>query len=765
MPAVSELRATTPVALLFGDADSCAHLREILVELGAELVFAENIAALEPAALAASGAQVVVVSLDDAVDERFEEIDSLLEAGSWRVLYDDPEISAALSGWEQARWLRHLRAKLHDQADVDPPRPESARPVEVSPARTTGKTGATVSVLPLRARVDETATKTGLPADSALPEPGEGSSDEGDPTWMAEALGLLQSEQGEVATDDIVADDGFAGEDAAIRGDDADNALSMAEAALQNSDMEPAPVNETAGADPDELSLDLESVTETEDLALDEALSDLAAEPSLVDAADEPADFAADLVEEPTADAEPVGSEASDDVDYLSLHLDARGDIQTAAGKAAGQGDEDWLAQFHGQSTSAGFELTIGDIEADASRTKAPVEDAAPTSTESPTLADPGNDAEPASDESLSLTEWDDAAESASTELPSLTEWDDAAELASSESQSPAESGDQAEPEFAESPPAAAEEKEEDDFTSVAVDSSQWSLVDYAQLDDIAEHGDDDPVDEPPTPDRTIPSEFGFELVDPSEYLMPEAPVDRGEELFSAPELMSMQEALAPVTESGSGEESDAAAGAATGAATKPRSQPLPRLVVLGASIGGPDAVREFLAALPERFPAAFVLAQHLGSEFVDLMIGQLAKSSALPVRQPANAETAVVGEVLVVPKGRQLRLARDGEVQLHTLPDDAAHDPSINLTFNMAAEVFGADTVAIVFSGMGNDAVSGALDIAAAGGEVWAQDPEQCVVGAMVEAVAEAGVIKFSGSPTDLARRLVEKFGEESAT
>ncbi|HET7664119.1 MAG TPA: chemotaxis protein CheB [Rhodanobacteraceae bacterium] len=127
---MAESMASPGVALLFADADLGAHLREALVALGARIVYEGAAAQAQPEALAKSGADVVVVNLEPAEDEHFDRLHALLEQGSQRVVFNDAEASRNLSGWDKARWARHLAVKLIGSGDVDPPRPTDARQVE-----------------------------------------------------------------------------------------------------------------------------------------------------------------------------------------------------------------------------------------------------------------------------------------------------------------------------------------------------------------------------------------------------------------------------------------------------------------------------------------------------------------------------------------------------------------------------------------------------------------------------------------------------------
>jgi len=185
------------------------------------------------------------------------------------------------------------------------------------------------------------------------------------------------------------------------------------------------------------------------------------------------------------------------------------------------------------------------------------------------------------------------------------------------------------------------------------------------------------------------------------------------------------------------------------------------RVVVLGASIGGPEAVRDFLGALPAGFPALFILAQHMGEEFLELMSAQLRKSIALTVRNPSHGERAAHGEVLIVPTTHRLQVDAEGVVTLAHLPEKQPYSPSIDQVLRDAADAFGDKTCAIIFSGMAHDAIEGSKHVKAKGGRVWAQDPDTCVISSMVDGAREAGVVEFLGSPKQLADKMIAEYGK----
>jgi len=199
--------------------------------------------------------------------------------------------------------------------------------------------------------------------------------------------------------------------------------------------------------------------------------------------------------------------------------------------------------------------------------------------------------------------------------------------------------------------------------------------------------------------------------------------------------------------------------------APPPREAPPPlRLVeddtvrnvwVLGASIGGPPVVKEFLAALPEGIPAAFILAQHIGGNFVSLLAEQLDRACSLRVDVARDGQCLRHGEVLLVPVGSAIGFDDDGRVQLRPADPALAYAPSIDATMTAVAGRFGSAVGAVLFSGMGRDGVVGVRAVADGGGVVWCQEASTCVVSSMVDAAGELGLVDLSDSAAALAAAL----------
>ena len=181
------------------------------------------------------------------------------------------------------------------------------------------------------------------------------------------------------------------------------------------------------------------------------------------------------------------------------------------------------------------------------------------------------------------------------------------------------------------------------------------------------------------------------------------------------------------------------------------------RVWVLGASIGGPQAVKQFLSALPPYLPVAFVLAQHIGANFAALLAEQLNRATPFEVRCAAEGQVLCHGQVVVAPVDQRLLVNRVGELELHAV-SRSTYNPCIDTVLQDVAERYGADAGVILFSGMGDDGVRGAHAIVEHGGVVWAQDADSCVISTMTDHARHAGLVSVNGTPQELAERLVKR-------
>ncbi|HET8554316.1 MAG TPA: chemotaxis protein CheB [Rhodanobacteraceae bacterium] len=495
---MAETMAGPGVALLFADADLGAHLREALVALGARIVYEGAAAQAQPETLAKSGADVVVVNLEPAEDEHFDRLHALLEQGSQRVVFNDAEASRNLSGWDKARWARHLAVKLIGSGDVDPPRPTDARQVE-----TRAQGGAT----------PHQATRLDIP--------------------------------------DV------------------------------------APV---------------------------------ASAPKSAPASDDPA-----VLEQENTESE-----------LLSAELEA-------------------LLTDEGDTSATDVEFT-GNIPAPPATPDVHVEQRQTISTPAP------------------VTDW------------SLDDMDIA-------------------------PPAPAESE---------------------------------------NAGREDASQFGIEKMQAADYLKPE---DGDDGMSIEPglklELVSLEESVSPTMVDKTVSEMVLDAGLAS----------IRHIVLVGAGQDAALELGEFLAGLPEALPALVLIVQHQQDQHVDVMAAALDTSTRLPVRVAGDGTTTRHCEAWLVPAGHCCHVGRDGRMSLTPADADAQGDPSIDQCLAALSGTFGADMTAVVLAGDGDDGLAGARTVTEHGGRVWVLDPASSSDAGMATRIHEEGLATFSGSPTDLARRLVEDY------
>ena len=180
---------------------------------------------------------------------------------------------------------------------------------------------------------------------------------------------------------------------------------------------------------------------------------------------------------------------------------------------------------------------------------------------------------------------------------------------------------------------------------------------------------------------------------------------------------------------------------------------------ILGASLGGPEVIKQFLKELPANLPVAFILAQHLGSNFMELLAGQLDRVTAFKVMPARVGHVLRHGEMIVAPVDERLYLNPIGAVELHPVNEELAYSPSIDTVLKDMAQRYGKNCHCIIFSGMCDDGVIGTEKLKSQGGQVWTQEAGSCVISAMPDNVSQAGYSSFSGTPSQLAYKLIRQY------
>ena len=178
-------------------------------------------------------------------------------------------------------------------------------------------------------------------------------------------------------------------------------------------------------------------------------------------------------------------------------------------------------------------------------------------------------------------------------------------------------------------------------------------------------------------------------------------------------------------------------------------------VVVIGASTGGPVALRELLSNLPADFPAAVIIVQHMPATFTGVLAVQLDRQVPFKVKEAETGDRLQPGLALVAPGGYHLLLQPDSRVELNQGTEIRGHRPSIDVTMQSVAQLYGARAKGVVLTGMGNDGSLGLVSIRVKGGKTFAQDAASCVVSGMPQRAIEKGVVDHVAPPAKIAQLL----------
>lgn len=189
------------------------------------------------------------------------------------------------------------------------------------------------------------------------------------------------------------------------------------------------------------------------------------------------------------------------------------------------------------------------------------------------------------------------------------------------------------------------------------------------------------------------------------------------------------------------------------------RSAPRPtKLIAIGISTGGPQALESMLAQLPPDFPGSIVIVQHMPEGFTDMFARRLDEVCSLRVKEAQSGDTLQAGRVLICPGNRHMRVKRLTMGDVVVLSDEPrvnGHKPSVDVLFNSVAEEFARDAVAVIMTGMGDDGATALGAVKKAGGVTIAQSEESCVVFGMPKAAIERGyamrTVALEGLPSTL--------------
>ncbi|SAL20610.1 protein-glutamate methylesterase/protein-glutamine glutaminase [Caballeronia telluris] len=211
-----------------------------------------------------------------------------------------------------------------------------------------------------------------------------------------------------------------------------------------------------------------------------------------------------------------------------------------------------------------------------------------------------------------------------------------------------------------------------------------------------------------------------------------------------------------------------AASGGAPAAGAKPApmfNNPLvstEKLVIVGASTGGTEAIREVLVPLPPDAPAVLI-AQHMPPGFTKSFAQRLNGLCRIAVKEAEHGERVLPGHAYIAPGHAHLVLARSGAnyvAHLSDAPPVNRHRPSVDVLFRSAAQHAGKNALGVILTGMGRDGALGLLEMQQAGAYTFAQDEASCVVFGMPrEAIATGGVSEIAPLQ-EMSRRVMARLG-----
>lgn len=187
------------------------------------------------------------------------------------------------------------------------------------------------------------------------------------------------------------------------------------------------------------------------------------------------------------------------------------------------------------------------------------------------------------------------------------------------------------------------------------------------------------------------------------------------------------------------------------------------KLIMIGASTGGTEAIRRVLEPLPANSPA-IMITQHMPAGFTKSFVKRLDTLCAVQVHEAEDGQRVLPGHVYLAPGGvAHMKVARSGAnyvVQLDYTEPVNRHRPSVDVLFNSAAEVAGKNAVGVILTGMGKDGAQGLLAMKQAGAVTFAQDEASCVVFGMPREALHIGAASEAVPLAEMSERILASAG-----
>jgi len=189
------------------------------------------------------------------------------------------------------------------------------------------------------------------------------------------------------------------------------------------------------------------------------------------------------------------------------------------------------------------------------------------------------------------------------------------------------------------------------------------------------------------------------------------------------------------------------------------------RIIAIGISTGGPNALQFVLSQIPADFPGSILVVQHMPEGFTEMFAKRLDECCQLDVQEARSGDLLVAGRVLICPGNRHMmvrRMPRGDMAVLSDAPSVNGHRPSADVLFHSVAQEFGPSAVGIIMTGMGEDGAEGLGAIKNSGGMTIAQSEDTCVVGGMPRAAILKGYAQKIVPLDGVASFLVNQYHTE---
>lgn len=182
--------------------------------------------------------------------------------------------------------------------------------------------------------------------------------------------------------------------------------------------------------------------------------------------------------------------------------------------------------------------------------------------------------------------------------------------------------------------------------------------------------------------------------------------------------------------------------------------------VGIGTSTGGPRALQEVITQLPQNFPGAVFIVQHMPPGFTKSLADRLDSISDIRVKEAENGEIINTGYVYIAPGDYHMEIVSEGRDEYRILtnqnPQVSGHRPSVNVMMESLSRLERENVLAVIMTGMGSDGTEGIVKIKNAGGKTIAQNEETCVVYGMPKSAVAAGAIDVIVPLKDIAKQII---------